>query len=597
MAVQVQSFNPAAAKIRYGRQSIKGIPANQSELTIHPRFSSEGMTNAGTLVTATTIEGAGQPAETLDGSLNSGGPIGTDFDPDGHMGFIGNYMRCFADPVEINTDVWSTLFSPTQDNAYPRELTVEIDRNDQQRQRFDGSIVSQLVFTGAIDSVFTGEVTIVAELGEYFDDGVAVASNPATKPLFLRGFQRPPFWRGLTEAPDGDLRIRLSDITDETSWDVQVMLGSPLLTGTSSVTGGTPNVVGVGTRYLSEVRIGDTLDLDGEDGVVEDVLTDTTLTLDANHSAGASAVVVARQYGSGTSTVRPGVDPKGAQRWEPLEFSFDGSRVGKVDLEIEVHAEIDGLSSAFGAPASPVIDITGTVTIGAGTAAVAGAGTAFTTDLSVGSVFRANSELHRVFAIADDTNLTLHRVHVAGAVGGSTASTDAEWEVAQTRPDWVVVSSTTPKLNVTAARLFIDGEDLKVQDFTITTARPAPPDFFVGARRPDEILLQGADTITGTLTMRYKDTDLRKAIEGGETFELQILVSSGAKIASPAPDFHSITLNMPECKSVSPTPTVADGTEFIQTVEFNCNANAAGSIGQDALEIVLVTGIANPLTQ
>jgi len=61
--------------------------------------------------------------------------------------------------------------------------------------------------------------------------------------------------------------------------------------------------------------------------------------------------------------------------------------------------------------------LTGTVTIGSGTDAVSGAGTAFTTELSEGDIIIIGNEVHSVKTITDNTNLILARNHVDGATG------------------------------------------------------------------------------------------------------------------------------------------------------------------------------------
>lgn len=62
-------------------------------------------------------------------------------------------------------------------------------------------------------------------------------------------------------------------------------------------------------------------------------------------------------------------------------------------------------------------NLTGTISIGAGTNIVSGAGTAFETELNVGDFIYTNSEEGRVLSIANDVYLTLDDNHTAGASG------------------------------------------------------------------------------------------------------------------------------------------------------------------------------------
>ncbi len=63
--------------------------------------------------------------------------------------------------------------------------------------------------------------------------------------------------------------------------------------------------------------------------------------------------------------------------------------------------------------------LTGTVSVTAGTAAVTGVGTAFTTELAVGDALKIGTETFTVAAIGSATALTLSANHVAGASGAT----------------------------------------------------------------------------------------------------------------------------------------------------------------------------------
>jgi len=82
-----------------------------------------------------------------------------------------------------------------------------------------------------------------------------------------------------------------------------------------------------------------------------------------------------------------------------------------------------------GASIADVTTLTGTVTVGAGTAAVVGVGTAFETELAVGDVIKIGTELITVSVITDDENLTLAANHVAGAAGAAFSISNAPTEL------------------------------------------------------------------------------------------------------------------------------------------------------------------------
>jgi len=87
----------------------------------------------------------------------------------------------------------------------------------------------------------------------------------------------------------------------------------------------------------------------------------------------------------------------------------------------ESHAEVafpclkKDVNSAFNAAIDAVQ--TGTVTVTAGTAAVVGVATLFTTELKVGESIKIGTEILTVLTITDATNLVLAANHVAGAAG------------------------------------------------------------------------------------------------------------------------------------------------------------------------------------
>ena len=71
--------------------------------------------------------------------------------------------------------------------------------------------------------------------------------------------------------------------------------------------------------------------------------------------------------------------------------------------------------------------LTGTVTVTAGTAAVVGVGTLFTTELGLGDKIKIGTEVHAVLAITDNLNMTLSKNHVAGAAGAAFSLLLAQW--------------------------------------------------------------------------------------------------------------------------------------------------------------------------
>ena len=96
---------------------------------------------------------------------------------------------------------------------------------------------------------------------------------------------------GTEETFTGSARIEFGALVDTTDTTVT-------LTGQLSTTNGSTTVTGIGTKFTEEVKVGDTIDLNGNSLVVSGVDSDTQLTL--------SAAATATDSGTGTIT-RAGV--------------------------------------------------------------------------------------------------------------------------------------------------------------------------------------------------------------------------------------------------------------------------------------------------
>lgn len=113
------------------------------------------------------------------------------------------------------------------------------------------------------------------------------------------------------------------DADNKGAW--QNLLGTYQLTGTMSVTISTAAVTGVGTKFLSEIAVGQYLTLAAETIKVLSIASDTALTLATNHTAGASA---ARGY---IKDVDFGI---WEENYDPLEVIFPGDTTAQGDIDI-----------------------------------------------------------------------------------------------------------------------------------------------------------------------------------------------------------------------------------------------------------------------
>jgi len=240
------------------------------------------------------------------------------------------------------------------------------------------------------------------------------------------------------------------------------------LTGTVSVTAGTNAVTGSGTLFTSELVDGQVITILGEDFSVT-VTNDTSLTLSSNHVVGASAVSTVKddfiiahnafayiggvysptenkiylspydqslyanwhyidcltgnlvEYAHGVDLTKISSSAFAAGQYSPTENKIYLGVTLQAYKEKWAYIDCnDGSVVLFNR--APQFKLTGTVSVTAGTNAVTGVGTFFTSELVNNRLIVIEGEDFKV-TVVDDTNLTLSSVHVAGA-SGVTALTD-----------------------------------------------------------------------------------------------------------------------------------------------------------------------------
>lgn len=104
------------------------------------------------------------------------------------------------------------------------------------------------------------------------------------------------------------------------------------LTGTVSVSSGTDAVTGVGTAFTTELNVGDVINIASEQISISTITNDTSLTLAANHSGGASGVTYTKILHAGRPLSLTSYGGDGSIR------SVDVSSPGTVVIDVKENA-------------------------------------------------------------------------------------------------------------------------------------------------------------------------------------------------------------------------------------------------------------------
>ena len=183
------------------------------------------------------------------------------------------------------------------------------------------------------------DVNLAGAVGLVIDTGADATSLPAPNPSSYVPTATP---QSLLVEPDGALRTRARVTTDEGSFiddfPVARLAGAPLggpLTGTCTFINGNPAVTGAGTKFTTELRVGDYVKADADGATawaqVASVQSDVALTLVAAYTVNHALVAASRQNyvtvidGGGTGVDVPA--PGGV-----LRMAAQGAVVGRVIL-------------------------------------------------------------------------------------------------------------------------------------------------------------------------------------------------------------------------------------------------------------------------
>lgn len=272
------------------------------------------------------------------------------------------------------------------------------------------------------------------------------------------------------------------------------------------------------------------------------------------------------------------------------------------------------------------INITGTVSVTASTAAVTGTGTLFTSELEVGDFITIAGETIKISAIASDTALTLASNHSAGASAdqahlidydlgywdenrdpveiiwpGTAAGAQADIDVGDlwtfAAPGaWADPSPTyLSGQRYTSAHWFLDyrkvggstWNSFEVQSGDITLSWPVTPDTGSGSRYPNGIDRDGVSEFTLSLPRKHRDLTFIEFLEAHERMELRLRFL-GQHLGNPANDNReSITYTFPYAALQPINRPVTGAGPIIETLPFRAESNP--STGASPVTVVIVS--------
>lgn len=591
MSTQAQPIpNPANATFGAAWQECEGVAA---DLITDDFFAlAETMTDTPGTIENVEISGEAEAPADQPGKIPNGGDLSLNLRPEHHTKFLAQALG-FSTTTTPTGGVFRHLLarhqSDEQDNR--RRLTVEINRDNQRIERSVDQMVNVLSMELANDSLLTSTVTFVGTRADQWDRtvrrGPAVPAEASTAQV--RGVDA--FAPRQLATPLGDLQIRLDDVSDPKAIVVSAKRGTTrVLTGTATVSAGTDALAGVGTLFLTEVRIGDFLLIDTEEVQVLTVTDDLNLVLAANHGAGAAAVPLVAVFGpvvaARQSTLRQGFI-KNVPQWDDLKDAERGGSLSEnmaQGLEIQMHLDASALTTT-------TETLTGTIDQTTATKVVTGTGTLFLSEIKPGQRVTIDGEVAYIDTIADDTNAVAVFDRVAADSVGGVWTSDIYWDVLQSRPGRVQVFPTTPLFNEVFARVNIDGEEIKVSNVVLTRTIPTEPDASIGGRFHASVIQQGFATTELTFSRRQRDATLIDRIKAGAQFRFEIVLRTGVDIVDGFP--YEMVITCGTCRFTSAPGTVTDASTLTDDVTATCARDASNILFPSAMQIELQDTVAD----
>jgi hypothetical protein len=134
---------------------------------------------------------------------------------------------------------------------------------------------------------------------------------------------------------------------------------------------------------------------------------------------------------------------------------------------------------------------------------------------------------------------------------------------------WTPTYPILSALNEIHVDIMLDAVATRFNQAQLTYARTIQPDENLGTRFADGLLVTGQRTWSGQLNRRYLSTALRKRLEAGEPFKLDMTMASRQKIGT-SDDLYQLRFTSPRCIANGRTPVVPGPADFPEALGFDC---------------------------
>lgn len=585
MAAATSIFRPELGKIRMGIQVCPGLPA--TDLSFHAQFVTEEANNQPGNIVPETLAASRARKRSLPGLSPSGGPINVEVNAEDYFLMLAQAMGGGSVVDSSPAFTWTLSDFETGVVWFGTLLTVETFRDDGIPQRMWDVAIGEVALNVEAGGLLTATFTLVAKAADYW--GTPVLRNPGSAPAMVIGLDDHTEW----VAKSGGLTIKATEVitpllNENAATKVKVKRGpEQILSGTWTVSAGTNSFTGTSGAALTELRVGDYVDVEGQDDLeVATVPTNDSFTTVGNHTAGAAAVLVAEIFGPTETTLpRWTFSLTGAVQYGTLVDSRSGLELDDRGNKVQMRFDATGLTDP------PVLNLTGTAEHSLGSDVLTGTGTAWLTELQVGQEIPLGDSIsHRVATVTSDIAATTVRVRVAATDSSITIAMPIHWDVVQSRPDWIAVVSEAPIFNGISIEVTLDGRVIAAEQVGLTSTIPAVARPILGSRYHSTPRTNGLTTHVVSFNVETADDLIIKGSEHSAVFSLDIF-ARGKKFIATTTTEYSFRIICGNCTFTSFRETIPSGTERVQAVTANAEQDPANGTNPEDVKLVIVNTI------
>lgn len=334
--------------------------------------------------TGTTSVTVGSTASIVVGQLVSGNAVQlTGIDPSTYVAAISGTTVTLSKPLSASTSTTAYFYTPGSTGGYTTSLPTTIS---------------------AAACMFSTVQVANGNLAWDYVNGDTVWIGDEQRQLYFSPTQ--------SQGVNGTTNAYLTDYTGYSGTPIgllrQTVFGIPALREDSYIT-----AVGTSTAFLSEVRVGDDLIVNGSEVTVTQVLSNYQMKVNYNFTHNATGATVYKKkkiHGFVKEGTREGVANSGKFTTQTTSLLTAGSvytpGTSVITVASATNFNQNGLIKIQGAGGPPVV-LTGVANVVSASTVITGTNTLFTTQLHVGAEICIAGQYLTVTAIISDTQLTV----------------------------------------------------------------------------------------------------------------------------------------------------------------------------------------------